>query len=114
MSLVRVVNGVIRPRARVVVHSTQRKYTVERSGSSLRALPSDEELRAGEVGFLIAAIREIDAAPVGDTIVDAQIDDCAGATRFQEDSAARVRRPLSVGRGRVRRFSSSAAEALPQ
>jgi GTP-binding protein LepA len=73
VSLVRVVNGVIRKGARIVVHSTQRKYEVERLGVfTPRSAPRDE-LKAGEVGFLIAAIREINAAPVGDTIVDANV-----------------------------------------
>ena len=41
-----------------------------------------EELRAGEVGFLVAAIREIDAAPVGDTIVDATVPGVAALPGF--------------------------------
>ena len=84
VSLVRVVNGVIRRRARVVVHSTQRKHTVERLGVFTPRAAEREELRAGEVGFLIAAIREIDAAPVGDTIVDAQIDDVPALPGFKK------------------------------
>ncbi len=74
VSLVRVVNGVISKRARVTVYSTQRKYTVEKLGVFTPRAAEREELRAGEVGFLIAAIREIDAAPVGDTIVDAKVE----------------------------------------
>jgi GTP-binding protein LepA len=71
VSLVRVVNGSIRKGARVVVHSTQRKYTADRVGVFTPHLTDRDVLGAGEVGFLIASIREIDAAPVGDTIVDA-------------------------------------------
>jgi GTP-binding protein LepA len=73
VSLVRVVNGVIRKNARVVIHSTQRKYAVERLGVFTPHATDREELKAGEVGFIVAAIREIDAAPVGDTIVDANV-----------------------------------------
>jgi GTP-binding protein LepA len=73
VSLVRVMNGVIHKDARIVVHSTQRKYTVERLGVFTPHATSRESLKAGEVGFIIAAIREIDAAPVGDTIVDAKV-----------------------------------------
>jgi GTP-binding protein LepA len=63
---------VVRKGAKIMVWSTQRKYEVERLGVfTPRATPRNE-LKAGEVGFLIAAIREIDAAPVGDTIVDAK------------------------------------------
>jgi GTP-binding protein LepA len=73
VSLVRVMNGVIRKHARIVVHSTQRKYEVERLGVFTPRSAARDELKAGEVGFLIAAIREINAAPVGDTIVDANV-----------------------------------------
>ncbi|HLF11596.1 MAG TPA: translation elongation factor 4 [Gammaproteobacteria bacterium] len=83
VSLVRVVNGVISKRARVVVHSTQRRYTVERLGVFTPRATERETLRAGEVGFVIAAIREIDAAPVGDTIVDAKIEGVAALPGFK-------------------------------
>jgi len=73
VSLIRVMNGVVRKDSKVIVHSTQRKYAVERLGVFTPRPTEREELRAGEVGFLVAAIREIDAAPVGDTIVDAGV-----------------------------------------
>jgi GTP-binding protein LepA len=73
VSLVRVVNGGIRKGARIVVHSTQRKYEVEKVGVFTPRVATREELKAGEVGFLIAAMREVNAAPVGDTIVDASV-----------------------------------------
>jgi GTP-binding protein LepA len=83
VSLVRVVNGVISKRARVVVHSTQRRHTVERLGVFTPHATERDTLRAGEVGFLIASIREIDAAPVGDTIVDAKIEGVAALPGFK-------------------------------
>ena len=83
VSLVRVVNGVISKRSRIVVHSTQRRYTVERLGVFTPRATERETLRAGEVGFMIAAIREIDAAPVGDTIVDAKIEGVAALPGFK-------------------------------
>jgi GTP-binding protein LepA len=48
-----------------------------------RPSPRDE-LRAGEVGFLIAAIREIDGAPVGDTIVEAKAQDVPALPGFKK------------------------------
>jgi len=84
VSLVRVMNGVIRKSARVVVHSTQRKYTVERLGVFTPRVAEREELKAGEVGFLIAAIREINAAPVGDTIVDAGVPNVPALPGFKK------------------------------
>jgi GTP-binding protein LepA len=84
VSLVRVMNGVIRKDARIVVHSTQRKYTVEKVGVFTPRSAQREELKAGEVGFLIAAIREINAAPVGDTIVDAGVPNVAALPGFKK------------------------------
>src|SRR3954463_13225483 len=51
VSLVRVVNGVVRKDSKVIVHSTQRKYAVERLGVFTPRPTEREELRAGEVGF---------------------------------------------------------------
>jgi len=84
VSLVRVMNGVIRKDARIVVHSTQRKYTVEKVGVFTPRSAEREELKAGEVGFLIAAMREINAAPVGDTIVDAGVPNVAALPGFKK------------------------------
>jgi GTP-binding protein LepA len=84
VSLVRVVNGVVRTGARIVVHSTQRKYEVERLGVFTPRASVRTELKAGEVGFLIAAIREINAAPVGDTIVDATVPNVAALPGFKK------------------------------
>jgi GTP-binding protein LepA len=82
VSLVRVMNGIVRKGEKIIVHSTQRKYTIERLGVFTPRPAEREELRAGEVGFLVAAIREINAAPVGDTIVDATIPDIPALPGF--------------------------------
>lgn len=74
VSLVRVVNGSIRPGEKIRVYSTQRRYTVDRIGVFTPRPQDCETLEAGSVGYLIASIKEIDAAPVGDTIVDARIE----------------------------------------
>ncbi len=83
VSLVRVVNGAIHKDARVVVHSTRQKYTVERVGVFTPHASERDALHAGEVGFMIAAIRQIDAAPVGDTIVDAKSEGVAALPGFK-------------------------------
>jgi GTP-binding protein LepA len=84
VSLVRVMNGVIRKDARIVVHSTQRKWTVEKVGVFTPRSAERQELRAGEVGFMIAAMREINAAPVGDTIVDAGVQNVPALPGFKK------------------------------
>ena len=111
VSLVRVMNGVIRKDARIVVHSTQRKYTVEKVGVFTPRSAERQELKAGEVGFLIAAMREINAAPVGDTIVDAGVPNVRGAAGVQEDPAQSVRRLVSARVRGLREVPRGPAEA---
>jgi GTP-binding protein LepA len=71
VSLVRVVNGSLGPGSKFIVHSTGRRYTVDRVGVFTPRPTRRSRLAAGEVGFVIASIREIDAAPVGATILTA-------------------------------------------
>jgi GTP-binding protein LepA len=74
VSLVRVVHGSISRGSRIAVFSTGRRYTVDRVGVFTPRATDRDRLAAGSVGFLVASIKEIDAAPVGDTIVDASIE----------------------------------------
>ncbi len=68
ISLVRVVNGVLRPKEKICMMSTGRSFLVEKVGVFTPKRENRNELLAGEVGFIIAGIKEIDGAPVGDTI----------------------------------------------
>ncbi|HSG63720.1 MAG TPA: translation elongation factor 4 [Gammaproteobacteria bacterium] len=68
VSLVRVVNGTLTPGARARVWSTGRAHTVDKLGRFTPKPVSCDSLAAGQVGFVIAGIKEIDGAPVGDTI----------------------------------------------
>src|SRR5690606_16871278 len=83
VTLLRVMNGQITRGASIRVHSTQRRYTVDRLGVFTPRMADREELKAGEVGYLIASIRDIDAVPVGDTIVDARAEDVAPLPGFK-------------------------------
>jgi GTP-binding protein LepA len=68
VSLVRVVNGTLRRGEKIRVFSTGRSHNVDRLGRFTPKPIVLEALSAGEVGFIIAGIRQIDGAPVGDTI----------------------------------------------
>jgi GTP-binding protein LepA len=68
ISLIRVVNGIIRPKDKMHVMSTGRVYQVEKVGVFTPKRYDKEQLGTGEVGFIIAGIKEIDGVPVGDTI----------------------------------------------
>ena len=66
--LVRVVNGTLRPKDKVLLMANGSQHLVEQVGIfSPKSIPR-ESLSAGQVGFVIAGIKELKAAKVGDTI----------------------------------------------
>ena len=71
ISLVRVVNGRLLPRQKIRVLSSGRHYLVESVGVFTPKRLTTDGLSVGEVGFVIANIKEIHGAPVGDTLTDA-------------------------------------------
>ncbi len=68
VSLVRVVNGAINRRDKIQIMSTGRSYNADSIGVFTPKKTERKTLGTGEVGFLVAGIKEIDGAPVGDTI----------------------------------------------
>ncbi len=66
--LVRVVDGALKKGDRIRMMATNTVYGLEQLGVFTPKSVQREELRAGEVGFLIAGIKELQAAKVGDTI----------------------------------------------
>jgi len=68
VSLVRVMSGRLKRGQKFKVWSTGRAHECARLGRFTPKRTDGEELAAGEVGFVIAGIKEIDGAPVGDTI----------------------------------------------
>jgi GTP-binding protein LepA len=72
ISLVRVVDGEIKKKMKIRAMSTGRDFQVEQVGVFTPKRLDKDSLKAGEVGFVIAGIKEITAARVGDTFTDAQ------------------------------------------
>lgn len=68
VSLVRVVNGSLKQGDKIRVMSTGRSFGVDRLGRFTPKSIPELMLATGDVGFVIAGIKEIDGAPVGDTI----------------------------------------------
>jgi GTP-binding protein LepA len=66
--LVRLVDGVIRPKDKLLLMSTQAVHLCEQVGVFTPKSQSREQLSAGEVGFVTAGVRELQHARVGDTI----------------------------------------------
>ncbi|MBI5862522.1 MAG: elongation factor 4 [Rhodocyclales bacterium] len=66
--LVRVIDGVLRPKEKLLLMSTGTVHLCEQVGVFTPKSLQRTELRAGEVGFIISGIKELDAAKVGDTV----------------------------------------------
>ena len=70
VSLVRVMNGSLKKKQKIRIMSAGRDYLVDHVGVFTPKRHDLDSLNAGEVGYVIAGIKEIDGAPVGDTITD--------------------------------------------
>ena len=69
--LVRVLDGTIRKKMKVLLMATGNHYEVEEVGVFTPKLKTTEELSVGEVGFVIAGIKVASETKIGDTITDA-------------------------------------------
>lgn len=72
VSLVRVKHGVIKTGEKIKVMSTGKEYSAEQVGIFTPKRQATGSLTAGEVGYIVAGIKEIHGAPVGDTLTTAK------------------------------------------
>ncbi|GAB2517699.1 translation elongation factor 4 [Microbulbifer agarilyticus] len=72
VSLVRVVQGTLRNKEKIVTKSIGRAHVVDSVGVFTPKRKETGELKAGEVGFVVAGIKDIHGAPVGDTLTHAK------------------------------------------
>src|SRR3569833_1115215 len=68
VSLVRVMQGTLAAKDKITVMSTGRSYHADKVGIFTPKKKDTGQLKAGEVGYVIAGIKEVDGAPVGDTL----------------------------------------------
>jgi len=66
--LVRVMNGTIRPKEKILFMATGAQHLTENIGVFTPKSQPRESLSAGQVGFIIAGVKELKSAKVGDTI----------------------------------------------
>ena len=72
VSLVRIKNGTMRKGDKIKVMSTGQVYNADRLGIFTPKQVDRTELKCGEVGWLVCAIKDILGAPVGDTLTAAR------------------------------------------
>jgi len=87
ISLVRVREGVLRKGDKIITKSTGRVHVVDNVGIFTPKRKVKNELRAGEVGFVEASIKEIKGAPVGDTITHASTPNVPSLPGFKKVQA---------------------------
>lgn len=83
VSLVRVKQGVLTRRDRIVTKSTGKQHQVDGVGIFTPKREARETLQAGEVGYVVAGIKDILGAPVGDTLVHAKMPDVPSLPGFK-------------------------------
>lgn len=83
VSLVRVTQGSLKKGQKIRLKSTGRDWQVDDVGVFTPKRRSTDALQAGQVGFMIAGIKDIHGAPVGDTLIDAKHPSTAVLPGFQ-------------------------------
>ena len=82
VSLVRVLDGRVRVGERVLTKTVGKAHVVDQLGVFTPKRKRRKVLEAGDVGYLVAGIKDIRGAPVGDTIVAASAPDVAAVPGF--------------------------------
>jgi GTP-binding protein LepA len=71
VSLVRIMHGSIKPKQKIRIMSTGRDFLVDKVGRFTPKRIETASLDVGDVGYVVAGIKEIGGAPVGDTLTTA-------------------------------------------
>jgi GTP-binding protein LepA len=84
VSLVRVKQGTLRVRDKIIAKAIGKATQVDTVGVFTPKRKETGVLRAGEVGFVVAGIKDIHGAPVGDTLTHASTPEVAALPGFQK------------------------------
>jgi len=84
VSLVRVTQGTLKTKEKIVTKSIGKAHIVDSVGVFTPKRKKTDMLRAGEVGFVVAGIKDIHGAPVGDTFTHANTPEVEALPGFQK------------------------------
>ncbi|MGB2325846.1 MAG: translation elongation factor 4, partial [Pseudomonadales bacterium] len=84
VSLVRIKQGTLRKKDKIVVKSTGINYGIDDLGIFTPKRQSTGILKAGEVGYVVAGIKDIHGAPVGDTLTHVKTADTESLPGFKK------------------------------
>ncbi|MEP3349876.1 MAG: translation elongation factor 4 [Marinomonas sp.] len=84
VSLVRIKQGTLRKKDKIFIKSTKQVHPVDMAGIFTPKRKETGVLKAGEVGYVVAGIKDIHGAPVGDTITHSSTPDVEQLAGFQK------------------------------
>lgn len=84
VSLVRVISGKLSKKDRIILKSLGKVHQIDSVGIFTPNRKETNELLAGEVGFIVAGIKDVKGAPVGDTITLASTPDVEALPGFEQ------------------------------
>ncbi|URQ72661.1 translation elongation factor 4 [SAR86 cluster bacterium] len=86
VSLVKVIDGSLNKGQKIKIHSTGQSFTVDEVGIFTPKKTTKTSLNAGQVGYMVAGVKDILGAPVGDTIIDSADEESSALPGFQKVS----------------------------
>ena len=86
VSLVKVIDGSLNKGQKIRIHSTGQSFTVDEVGIFTPKKTTKTSLNAGQVGYMVAGVKDILGAPVGDTIIDSADEKSNALPGFQKVS----------------------------
>ena len=84
ISLIRIFSGSLKQGEKFIVKSTGQTFTADSIGKFTPKKISCNELREGEVGFLVASVKDLKSVPVGDTLISIKNPDTKELEGFEE------------------------------
>lgn len=82
--LIKIIDGQISLKDKIKVFSNKREFIVDKLGTFNPTMTNSSILKSGQVGFMIASIKTLDSAPVGDTIILAKNDNATALAGFKK------------------------------
>jgi GTP-binding protein LepA len=82
--LIKIIDGEIAVKDKIKVFSNKREFIVDKLGTFNPTMTNTSTLTSGQVGFMIASIKTLDSAPVGDTVILSKNDNATALPGFKK------------------------------
>ena len=82
--LIKIIDGKLKLKDKIKILSNNKEFMIDKLGFFTPQISYLDELTAGDVGFMTASIKTLDAAPIGDTITDPKNNNPEPLPGFQE------------------------------